>query len=385
MKINKKLGIFVSSLLCTTALSASGHVSMSADGTGDFLIAPFYEAKNDVCSEIKVFNMNDHSSVLAKVAFREQKSSQEFDLPIFLTPGDTWSATLCSNYGNVVIQSSDDSNHPKIKDVLKRGKDLTKHSKAVGQDDANFERGYVEVYPIAQFDEVSKDISKELLVKRWNDLSNAQLNDRRLRREGVANNSLSGMVSYQTNVRETATIPMVAFKDAHTAQKIGTAISYEYPAKPELLLGENKKQDILKLLQNGSLSFTFDRYGHEQFLYIAFPFGYTADQERSFKLVIRDMSSNKDVQETVIFSPSPVKTKYVVNNELAVIPINKFVNLTSDYKKFKKGLIQLKEITNLGDHQLGMGKHASFIPTVVSTRESREKYISTVTKAPVRK
>ena len=385
MKRNKKFAFFVSSLLCSTLLSAHHIVSKSTDGTGDFLIAPFYEAKKDVCSEIKVFNMNDNSSVLAKVAFREQKSSQEFDLPIFLTPGDTWSATLCSDYGNVILQSSDDSNHPKIKDVLKKGKDLTKHSKAVGQEDTNFERGYIEVYPIAQFDEVSPNVDKSLLVKRWNELSNAQVNDKRIRKSGVANDSLSGMVSYQTNVRETATIPMTAFKGTHTAQKIGTAISYEYPAKPELLLGEDKKHQILKLLQNNSLSFTFDNYGHEQLLYIAFPFGYTGDQERSFKLVVRDMTSKKDVQETVIFSPSPVKTKYVVNNELAVIPINKFINLTSDYKKFKKGLIQLKEITNLGDHQLGMGKTASFIPTVVTTRESREKFINTVTKAAVKK
>ena len=106
------------------SLAVADNVSLSADQTGDFLIAPLYVAKGNVCSEIKVFNTNEKSSILAKVAFREQISSQEVDLPIFLSPGDVWSGTVCNENGKVVLRSSDDSNHPLAYNVLVNGKDL---------------------------------------------------------------------------------------------------------------------------------------------------------------------------------------------------------------------------------------------------------------------
>jgi len=131
-----------------TVLSASlyaDRVTESTDGTGDFLIAPLYLAKGDICSEVRVFNTNETSSILAKVVFRERIASHEVDLPIFLSPGDVWSGTVCQHNHKVVLTSTDDSNHPAAMDTLKEGKNLGEHSLHAGDRNNDIARGYVEI------------------------------------------------------------------------------------------------------------------------------------------------------------------------------------------------------------------------------------------------
>ena len=391
--MTKKFKTIVLSALYASTLYAgdtlgytNDGVSLATDGTGDFLIAPFYEAKFDVCSEIKVFNTNETNSILAKVSIRERISSQEVDLPIFLSPGDVWAGTLCEVQGRVILRSEDDSNHPSVAKILSQGKDLTAHSMLSGHKDVDFRNGYVEIYPIAQFDEKSTNkVDKSVLIKRWDMLSESMMPAGNLLKDGVDEDSLSGVVSFVTNDKETASINMVAFENAHSKQKMGNSIAYAEDTSPEVLLGQKEKIEILKLLQNNTTSFVYDNFGHEQSLYITFPFGYTQDQERSFKLIVRDMSENKDIEKTVIFSPRPTKTKYSIKNELAIIPVNSLIALTSNTSSYKKGMIQVKEITNISNHQLGFGQYASFLPTLVSTMESREKFINSVVSTPVKK
>ncbi len=381
MKINKKLTSLVASVMCASSLSA--EVSLATDGTGDFLIAPFYEAKNDVCSEIKVFNTNETNSILAKVSIREQISSQEVDLPIFLSPGDAWSGTVCEVQGKVLLTSVDDSNHPAVKDVLRAGKDLNEHSRNAGHNDVDFRRGYVEIYPIAQFDEKSTaKVDKNILVKRWDTLASGSFSVSKLKRDGVDNDSLSGTISFRTNNKETSSQQMKAFENAHSKQKIGEVIRYSQDTKPEVLLGQKEKIEILKLLQNSTTSFMYENFGHEQYVYFTFPFGYTSGQERSFKFTVRDMSENKDIQ-TVIFSPNPVQ-KYSIKNELFVMPVNELINKTQNSSMYEKGMIQIKEIRNISDHQLGIGQNASFLPSFVTTMESSQKFINSVVETPVK-
>jgi len=387
--MTNKFKTIVLSALCTSTLLAGGHssktVSIATDGTGDFLIAPFYEAKNDVCSEVKVFNTNEKSSILAKVSIRERVSSQEVDLPIFLSPGDVWSGTLCDVQGRVILTSDDDSNHPSVKKVLSQGKDLSAHSMLSGHRDIDFTNGYIEIYPIAQFDESGTNkVDKSILVNRWDMLAQGIQPHGNLRTQGVDEDSLSGVVSFKTFNKETSSIDMTAFENAHSKQKMGNSIAYAEDTSPDILLGQKEKIQILKLLQNKTTSFVYDNYGHEQSLYISFPFGYTANQERSFKLTVRDMSENKDVEKTVIFSPRPTKTKYSIKGELAILSVNELIKLTSNSQNYKKGMIQVKEITNLSNHQLGYGQYASFLPTLVSTMEGREKFINSVVSTPVK-
>ncbi|GGD30471.1 hypothetical protein GCM10012288_00670 [Malaciobacter pacificus] len=382
--IFKKLAF--SSMLCGSLLVA-GNVKIATDGTGDFLTAPFYEAKNDVCSELKVFNTNESSSILAKVSIREQISSQEVDFPIFLSPGDVWAGTICEEgEGRVVLRSIDDSNHPSIAEVLASGKDLNAHSRnAKHLENIDFSRGYVEIYPIAQFDEGSTNkVQKPVLHKRWEQLTNGNSSDSKLRKSGVDEDSLSGVISFVTEQRETASIAMVAFENTHSKQRTGTSIAYSEDTSPELLLGQSEKVQILKLLQNSTTSFVYDNFGQDQYVYLTFPFGYTADQQREVKVIVRDMSENKDTPKELIFSPRPASNKYVINNELVVIPVSELIATTQNSSNYEKGMIQLKGIKNVSNHQLGAGETASFIPSVVSTMTGSSTFINTVVKAAVK-
>lgn len=385
MKISKKVSILLASVLCSSVLTAGEKVSLATDGTGDFLLAPFYEAKKDICSEIKVFNTNETSSILAKVSIREQISSQEVDLPIFLSPGDVWSGKICDTFGKILLTSDDDSNHPAAKDILAVGKDLNAQSISAGHENVDFSRGYIEIYPIAQFKEGSTNkVEKDVLVKRWDALSKGDKSNPKLRKNGVDGNSLSGITLYKTNNRETASMNMTAFEGTHSKQRTGASIRYSEDTSPSILLGQSEKKQILKLLQNSTTSFTYDNYGKEQFVYLTFPFGYTHDQERIFKLTVRDMQENKEVEKEVIFSPRVSKKQYSIKNELAVIPVNELIELTNNATKFKEGMIQIKEIRNRSNHQLGQGQYASFLPTLVSTMEGKETFINTAVSAPVK-
>ena len=366
--IKKLISTAVISTICATALNADTP-NISRDGMGDFLIAPLYEAKGNVCSDVTVFNTNDTNSILAKVAFRERISSQEVDFPIFLSPGDVWEGKVCqASSGDVILTSNDDSNHPSIKGVLATGKDLTAQSKKAGHKNIDFTKGYVEVYPIAEFNEKSTaKVNKSVLVKRWDALIKGDTSNPKLVKSGVDGYSLSGTVAFETKGSKTSVMPMLAFKGTDDKQVTGSAIAYSNDTSPDLLLGIDKKHQILKDLQKTTTSFTYDNSGKGQFINFTFPFGYVHGQLRTYKIIIRDMSEDKSIQpkQVVIFSPAPVKKENVnsMKNEVVSISIADLINKTTNPSKFKKGMIQIKDITNVSNVQLGEGKIASFIAT----------------------
>jgi len=377
----KKLSLTaILSVVLATGADAN-KVRIATDGTGDFLIAPLYIAQDDICSVVKVFNTNETNSILAKVVFREHVSSHEVDFPIFLSPGDVWEGKVCQQKnGSVVLTSTDDSNHPSALETLKIGQNLGEYSstainrhtdipkgyveidgrsyaiKESQKDNIDFKKGYIEIFPIAQFNEGSKiKVRKSTLVERWDNLERGNLSLLGIRTKGVDNNSLSGLVSFQTANQETSTVPMMAFENTHDHQYAGSTISYNSEASAEKLLGKHKKIAILKLTQKANLSFTYDKAGVDQYLNITFPFSHKEKQSRRFKLTIRDNSENK---YTMIFSPLPN-----MSDELTVFSVEELVKLTRNIVKFNEGMIQIKEIINNDAVQLGKNKVASIIAT----------------------
>ena len=373
----KKLAVagMVSAILASSLMA--DVASKSPDGLGDFLIAPFYEAKGSVCTEVRVVNTNETSSILAKVAFREHLSSQEVDLPIFLSPGDVWSGTICNVGGHAVLKSNDDSNHPAAKAILASGKDLDAQSIAAGHTNVDFTSGYVEIYPIAEFREGSTNkVEKEVLVKRWDSLIAGNTNLPKLKRDGVDGFSLTGEVLFKNgwNGAVTATQEMTAFKGVHDRQLTGSAISYGNDTAPEILLGSIKKQQLLKVMQNSVVASTYDNYGKNQFITITYPFSYVEGQVRKYRVVVRDMEENKDIkEETIIFSPAPLKKVPSMVNEVAVLSVADIIAKTSNPSMYKKGQIQIQDITNLNNVQLGAGRKASFIATYIRTEQNAGK------------
>jgi len=375
----KKLAVtgMVSVVLASSLMA--DVVSKANDSLGDFLIAPFYQASNDICSEIRVLNTNETASILAKVTFRERISSQEVDLPIFLSPGDVWSGTICNVNGHAVLKSTDDSNHPAARAILANGKDLDAQSVAAGHTNVDFTSGYVEIYPIAEFREGSKaKVDKNLLVKRWDSLIAGNLNLPKLKKDGVDGYSLTGQVLFKDgwNAPVTAVQNMTAFKGTHDRQLSGSVISYGNDTSPETLLGAIKKQQLLKVMQNSTAVVSYDNYGKDQFITFTYPFSYTEGQARKYKVIVRDMEENKDIKtETIIFSPAPIRKAQSMLNEVSVLSVADIISKTKNPDMFKKGQIQVQDITNITNVQLGNAKYASFLSTNIRTGKEDNKNI----------
>ena len=367
------------SLLATASIASKSYVEHSTNHKGDFLISPLYVAKDDICSKIQVINTNEYSSILAKVAIRESIASHEVDFPLLLSPGDVWDGNICFINGRVVLTSSDDSNHPSAVKMMMNGIDLLGHSSAtsyrendynkgyvelngkafeleeVQKTNLDFTHGYIEVYPIAQFNEGSKQkVSKKVLLERWERLLDGDTSNPRLRKNGVDEESLSGFISFNTSKQETATLPMMAFKNTHNYQRTGDIIHFTSDSNPDLLLGKDNKKKILQLLQSDQTSLSYDNAGKDQYIYFSFPFSYKEKQSRKYKLIIRDMNENKFV---MVFSPI-----YIMRNELACISVEELVKLTKDKIKFAKGMIQIQDIRNNDTAQLGKNVAPSMIP-----------------------
>lgn len=366
--------------------ATKSYVIQAHNFKGDFLISPLYVAKSDICSNVKVMNTNEFSSILAKVAIRESIASHEVDFPILLSPGDVWEGNICDINGEIVLTSNDDSNHPSALQMMKNGINLQGHSSTtsyrendynkgyvelngkpfkleeIQKSNLDFSRGYVEVYPIAQYNENSrKKVSKKVLLERWERLIEGDTSNPKLRKKGVDEESLSGIVSFNTKKQETATLPMTAFKNTHNYQRKGDTVYFTSDSNPDLLIGKSNKMKILKLLQKKQTSFTYDNAGVDQYIYITYPFSYKEKQSRKYKLVIRDMCENKF---EMVFSPI-----FIMHREVACISVEQLIKLTKDEIKFKKGMIQIQDITNNDEVQLGKNKCPSMIP--VSARISK--------------
>jgi len=367
------------SLLAVSALNADSKAYIAGDNLGDFLIAPLVVAKNDTCTRIDLFNSNESNSFLLKIAIRGHLRSREVDMPLFLSPGDAWSGTLCQrDDGDVYLTSNDDSNHPDAKKELNEGVNISKHSRDANEF-GNFQNAYCEIYPIAQYNEHSNlKVNKATLVKRYDRLIAGDLSDSKLVKN-VDGYSLSGSVTFLRTQDDQygKTLPLMAFKGAHDKVVTGATINYASKTSPQLLLGMKSTNEILKALQNRKVSFMYNNFGKNQFINFTFPFGYQAGQTRTYEVTVRDMSENKDSThiKKQFFSPKIIKVtaSQKLENEIASVSIAKIISETFNKSiNFEKGLIQIKEIRNTDSIQLGRDAIASSIPVKVVAETAKD-------------
>lgn len=142
------LSTIAAAALTTSAFAATAAVS--ADGKGDYLVSPAYYATTDGWStNVRVVNTNTTTAVVAKVVIREYATSKELlDFPIYLSPGDVWTADLVNDgTGTVTVNSTDDSS-PEVP----MSPALNDNNPLVGT-----AYGYVEVMAIASKPAVSID------------------------------------------------------------------------------------------------------------------------------------------------------------------------------------------------------------------------------------
>jgi hypothetical protein len=141
----------VASLVTVSSLSAA---TVSANGYGDYLIAPNYFAYGDFKTDLKIANTSDTKSVVVRGVVRESENSNEIDFIILLTPGDVWSASISPDEsGNAVLFSDDDSNYGRYTTIgTSRSENLQVNLTTANNKGKTFNAGYVEFYPIAEIE-----------------------------------------------------------------------------------------------------------------------------------------------------------------------------------------------------------------------------------------
>ncbi len=111
----KKIMLSGVAALAITSVSAFGAVSLENDGTGDYLLLPAtYSNEAGWMTDLKVVNTNTTTAIVARVVIRNGHDSSElFDFPLYLTPGDAWMGTLKIGTGDnadrIVVATNDDS------------------------------------------------------------------------------------------------------------------------------------------------------------------------------------------------------------------------------------------------------------------------------------
>ena len=149
MSLKKLLISGVTALtLATVGATAADNTntSLATDGTGDYLVLPYYAAIGNWETHLRVVNTNPTDAIVAKVVFREYKQSAEIlDFPIYLSPGDVWEGTITVENNTVVVKSSDDSLI--LADYPEKDKILGMNPNRGGKEPSF---GYVEVWGIAQ-------------------------------------------------------------------------------------------------------------------------------------------------------------------------------------------------------------------------------------------
>ena len=359
---------FISAVAASTILAVgamAANPTVAANGLGDFLIAPAFFATGGYSSNVRVVNTNLTSSVLVRVVVRDSACSQEVDFPIMLSPGDVWDASISTKTNGVYIHSSDDSNYiPQITTV--DGLNLTNTNPAGTN---GFQSGYVEFYPIAQFDEGSNSkVLKSVLSSRWENLERGGDGNIGDGKAGVAvANVLSGFINVvnDTTVKASMTVPMTAIADASDVALSGATIGMAANTTwANFFPTGTNAQDILTTLQASNVVIPYSDGGANNMVLFTFPGDHTCvatdPQRRGYTVSIRDTEENRPLV------PSPLPSFTLAGELSPVSPtaiLSAYQITASDLPAFEKGWIHVNGLTNGHNGQLGINQNASVIST----------------------
>ncbi len=130
-------------------------IQVAADGMGQVLLSPIYQAMPGQSTLITLINTSTSHAVKVKAVIRSKKHCVEvLDFLIYLTPGDVWRGTIYNKDGQAYLSSNDDSirNLPNIDsfasihpvDFPLFGQRLETGNPAVDTDDDINEMGIIE-------------------------------------------------------------------------------------------------------------------------------------------------------------------------------------------------------------------------------------------------
>jgi hypothetical protein len=299
------LSLTAAAVLVTGAMAECPKVA--TDGTGDFLVAPAFFTTNGWDTKLKVVNTNLTNSIFLRVVIRDSACAKEVDFPILLSPSDVWTGTMTTNAdGNPIIVSSDDSNY--VSKILEENGGIVLNEQ---NPNGSFKAGYVEFYPLVQFDEGSDDIvSKDVLKERFFNIETVDSADVILNynMSDVDNNSVTGIVTLVNN-SVAMTLPMTAVEGTSEEPVYGNKMSASFNTQAEAYMGyDGNVEDLMNVLEKETVSIPFENQGtNSQVLFTAW--NDISCPVRTYDYLVRDNEENREIRPTVIteceVSPCP--------------------------------------------------------------------------------
>lgn len=101
------LGVAVGFMGLAGIMSSAQAVHVNADGTGQVLLFPYYNAQEGYVTNINLINSTDETKAV-RIRFREGKTSQDvLDFNLYMSPEDTWTGSI-SQAGDVAAVTTTD-------------------------------------------------------------------------------------------------------------------------------------------------------------------------------------------------------------------------------------------------------------------------------------
>ncbi|WP_312791351.1 cell surface protein [Diaphorobacter nitroreducens] len=92
------------------AVAVANDLSVSTDGTGHILLVPYFSTQNGNVSLLNITNTDQVNGKAVKLRYRGAANSDDvYDITLFLSPGDMWSANVSNNNGISTLTTNDNS------------------------------------------------------------------------------------------------------------------------------------------------------------------------------------------------------------------------------------------------------------------------------------
>ncbi len=372
--------LLISSAVAATVLATTGMAQVATDGTGQFLIAPGFFAKDGFETKLKLVNTDLTHSVIYRAAIREFEASQELDFIVTLSPGDVWDGRIYKDADGVYVQSSDSSTYRNSLNTPVKISDVYKNASAVSR---SFEKGYVEFYPVASYAEGSdKKVEKSVLYDRFDNLTKGVMTGASV----VGDDMVAGYTTVvSTTIGAVSTIPMMAFEGVQTSLKTPAAAGAD--TVPSTYIDETT---VYGDLTKTDVTVPFEAGGANDGIYLAFwndHFDETkagCSQYREYTPVSRDMDENRGKAGKNYISPAPKTAPNTVKCEFATLPV-KNVLAAAGTPSYTEGMVQLSGMkTTVGEQKAKLAGKAAFVATNMSARPVNDSYSYSWVYAPVR-
>ena len=92
------------------AVAVADDLSVSTDGIGHILLVPYFSTQNGNVSLLNITNTDTENGKAVKLRYRGAANSDDvYDITLFLSPGDMWSANVSNNNGVSSLVTNDNS------------------------------------------------------------------------------------------------------------------------------------------------------------------------------------------------------------------------------------------------------------------------------------